>query len=131
MELEDTYALGAYALCVWVRLPRSLPLRHIQQLNWNSLLNYKNQYCVLFYLRVWCSTASIPAFQAGGEGSNPFTRSIDLDAYSNLNHQNCPKVKTPPYQGGHTGSNPVSGIILQRREFLEKNEREDYIYESN
>lgn len=29
----------------------------------------------LVYLRVWCLTASIPAFQAGGEGSNPFTRS--------------------------------------------------------
>lgn len=27
-------------------------------------------------MRVWCLMASIPAFQAGGEGSNPFTRSI-------------------------------------------------------
>ena len=118
--MADTYALGAYALRVWVQVPHSPPLRHIQQLNWNSLLNYKTNVVSCFFMRVWCSTASIPAFQAGGEGSNPFTRSIDLDAYSNPNRQNCPKVKTPPYQGGHTGSIPVSGIVYSVLNFLKK-----------
>ena len=89
MELEDTYALGAYALCVWVRLPRSLPLRHIQQLNLGSLLNYKPIVsCFLCGCGVMANTS---AFQADDTGSIPVTRSNGLDAYSNLNHQNCPK----------------------------------------
>ncbi len=42
----------------------------------------KNERKIQFYIqmRVWCLTASIPAFQAGGTGSNPVTRSIALTA---------------------------------------------------
>ena len=116
--MADIVVLEATAFSVRVQVSPRPPLRHIQQLNWDSLLNYKTN-CVLFLCG--CGVmANTSAFQADDTGSIPVTRSNGLDAYSNLNHQNCPKVKTPPSKVAMRVRIPFPVLFLWRLEFLEK-----------
>lgn len=66
----------------------------------------------------------VPSSAPDDTGSIPVTRSNGLDAYSNLNHQNCPKVKTPPYKVAIRVRIPFPVLFYSVLNFL-KNERED------
>ena len=92
--MADIVVLEATAFSVRVQVSPRPPLRHIQQLNWNSLLNYKTN-CVLFLCGIGVMVASHPS-KVMVTVRVRYAAPALIDAYSNPNHQNCPKVKTPP-----------------------------------